>query len=185
MCEEEPNFESFEERVRSIAREFSRSAERMAQFDLDEVAETIGIDPIRAREWMDAASVWLRAQTEGFAEQAESFGEAMGGRAARSEPAPSSEPMKVDEDALRSAAPHPLDVPTEEQGLALAALGSGRWAVEPGSQTLVAHGEGAGPSPEPGLVRELHARDWIAADGEVTLVGRHALSRWLDAGTAR
>jgi hypothetical protein len=36
-----------------------------------------------------------------------------------------------------------------------------------------------------GLVDELRARDWVAADGEVTLVGRHALSRWLDAANPR
>ena len=178
MCEDEPNYESFEERVRSIARELSRSAERMAQIDFDEVAESFGVDATRAREWVDAASGWLRAQTE-------SVGEDMAARAARAEPGARSEPVSVDEDPLRSAAPHPLDLPTEEQGLALAALASGRWAVEPGSHTLVAHGEGAGPSHAPGLVRELHARDWIAADGELTLVGRHALSRWLEAGTAR
>jgi hypothetical protein len=69
--------------------------------------------------------------------------------------------------------------------LALAALDSGRWTVEPGSNALAAHGEGRGPTDALGLVRELHARDWIAADGEVTLVGRHALSRWLDASTPR
>jgi hypothetical protein len=180
MCEDEQNFDSFEDRIRAIAREFSRSAERMAQIDLDEIAETIGVDPTRAREWFDTAGMWLRAQTANFDTQAESFAEDMASRST----APS-EPVKVDEDPLRSAAPHPLDLPTEEQALALAALASGRWAVEPGSQTLVAHGEGAGPSHAPGLVRELHARDWIAADGEVTLVGRHALNRWLEAGTGR
>jgi hypothetical protein len=171
MCADE-NYESFEERLRAIARDVSRSAERITEIDLDEIAQTIGVDPDRAREWVDLAGGWLRAQTG-------TFGEQMASR-----PAPP-EPVKVDDDPLRSAAPHPLDVPTEEQGLALAALASGRWAVEPGSLRLVAHGEGAGPSQTPGLVRELHARDWIAADGEVTIVGRHALSRWLDAGSAR
>jgi hypothetical protein len=29
-------------------------------------------------------------------------------------------------------------------------------------------------------VRELRVRDWITADGEITLAGRWALSRWLD-----
>ncbi len=186
MCADEPNYESFEDRVRSIARELSRSAERMAQFDLDEIAETIGVDPSRAREWVDIASSWIRAQTD-------TFGEEMASRVVPTEPVnvdedplrnPAPQPLG-DEDPLRHAGPHPLDLPTEEQALALAALASGRWAVEPGSHTLVAHGEGARPSHAPGLVRELHARDWIAADGEVTLVGRHALSRWLDAGSAR
>jgi hypothetical protein len=34
-------------------------------------------------------------------------------------------------------------------------------------------------------VRELRVRDWIAADGEVTVVGRHALGRWLAASDPR
>ena len=78
-----------------------------------------------------------------------------------------------------------MDLPTEEQGLALAALASGRWTVEPGSNTLVADGGGPGPRDALGLVGELRARDWIAADGGVTLVGSHALSRWLDASGPR
>ena len=83
------------------------------------------------------------------------------------------------EDPLRGAGPHPLDVPTEEQGVALAALESGRWSIEPGTSMLVSHGEGPAPGNALGLVRELRVRDWIDADGTVTLAGRHALSRWL------
>jgi hypothetical protein len=30
-------------------------------------------------------------------------------------------------------------------------------------------------------VRELRVRDWITAEGKLTLAGRRALSRWLDA----
>jgi hypothetical protein len=30
-------------------------------------------------------------------------------------------------------------------------------------------------------VRELRVRDWIAADGKLTLTGRRALGRWLEA----
>jgi hypothetical protein len=64
-------------------------------------------------------------------------------------------------------------------------LDSGRWTVERGSHELVAHGEGPVPSDALGLVGELRARDWIGADGEVTLVGRRALSRWIDANNPR
>lgn len=152
--------------LRSFAREVSRSAERMAQIDVDEIAGAIGIDSARAKEWVDNAGRWLRGQAEGLGE------EFAGG--ARSTRAP------ADDDPLRHAAPHPLDLPTDEQGLALAALDSGRWTVEPGSRVLASHGEGPGPSDALGLVRELHARDWITAEGEVTLVGRRALSRWLE-----
>ncbi|MGP0047489.1 MAG: hypothetical protein ACLPZR_01390, partial [Solirubrobacteraceae bacterium] len=77
------------------------------------------------------------------------------------------------------------DLPTEEQGLALAALASGRWTVEPGTGALAAKGDGPAPTDALGIVRELRVRDWIAADGEITIVGRHALSRWLDATTPR
>jgi hypothetical protein len=177
MCEDEMNNESFEDRVRAIAREVSRNAERMAQFDVDEIAEAVGLDPDRAREWVDSAGRWLRSQAENL--QAENLGDDVSLRGT----APES--TAADEDTLRSAAPHPLDLPTEEQGLALAALDSGRWTVEPGSNALAAHGEGPAPSDALGLVRELHARDWIAADGGVTLVGRHALSRWLDTAAQR
>ena len=83
-------------------------------------------------------------------------------------------------DPLGSAAPHPLDQPTDEQGLALAALDSGRWIIEPGADTLAAKGEGPGPSDALGIVRELRVRDWIAADGKLTATGRRALGRWLD-----
>jgi hypothetical protein len=172
MCPDDLNPESFEEKLRAIARELSQSAERMANVDVEELAESIGMDPTRARQWFDAAGGWLRGAAEGWTEDV-TF----------SKPSPA-EP-DVSEDPLRRAAPHPLDLPTEEQGLALAALHSGRWTIEPGSDALAARGEGPGPSDALGLVRELHARDWISADGEVTLVGRHALSRWLDAAIPR
>ncbi len=172
MCEDDASHESFEDTVRSIASEVIRSVEHaMSQLDLDELAGAVGVDPARARDWVDSAGGWLRAQVEGLGDEM-AFGRAGPGAPATSDP-------------LRSAAPHPLDLPTDEQGLALAALDSGRWTVEPGSNALAAHGEGPGPSDALGLVRELRARDWIAADGEVTLVGRRALSRWLDAATRR
>jgi hypothetical protein len=175
---DEPGNESFEEIVRWIAREVSRSVERVAEVDVDEIAESIGVDPARARQWFDTAGQWLRAQ-------AETLGDEVVFRGAEAEDAPSEAGATAEEDPLRRAGPHPLDLPTGEQGLALAALDSGRWTVEAGSNVLVAHGEGPGPSEALGLVGELRARDWIAADGEVTLVGRNALSRWLDAANPR
>ncbi len=88
----------------------------------------------------------------------------------------------MDDDPPASAGPHPLDLPTAEQGVALAAMDSGRWTVEPGSGALAADGEEPESAEGPGLVDELRARDWITAQGEITPAGRHALSRWLDAG---
>ncbi len=170
MCaDEQDNFE-FEETIRSIAEELSRSVERaFEQADVEQFAQTFGVDPDRAREWADTAGSWLRVR-------AERLGDEMAARAAQPEPR-----TPEQEDPLRGVRPHPLDLPTEEQGLALAALDSGRWKVEPGTDTLSAAGDGPGPNDALGLVRELRARDWIAADGELTLAGRHALSRWLDA----
>ena len=173
MFGDDASDESFEETLRSIARELGKSVERaMDNVDLGEFADTIGVDAAVAKEWAESAGGWLRAH-------AESVGDEVTLRAAGARrPAGS-------EDPLRSAGPHPLDLPTEEQGVALAALDSGRWTVEPGTDALAATGDGPGPNDALGIVRELRVRDWIAADGEITLVGRHALSRWLDASTPR
>jgi hypothetical protein len=170
MYDDESGRESFDEMVRSIARKVGETLERAAeQVDLDEFAGSVGVDPERAREWVESAGSWLRGQAELLGNEV-AFRAAAGRAAAR-------------EQALRAAAPHPLDLPTEEQGLALAAVDSGRWAVEPGTDALTTKGDGPSPSEAPGVVRELRVRDWIVADGELTLVGRHALSRWLDSAT--
>jgi hypothetical protein len=192
------NHESFEDRIRELARELGRSAERMAKVDIDEIAESIGVNPERARDWADTASRWLREQVEGFGGE---FPPPFGGPWSRptegpwsvpedtrdprdtSETTPARNQPKPGEDPLRSAAPHPLDIPTDEQGGALAALDSGRWTVEPGSHMLTGRGEGTAPNDALGLVRELHSRDWIDSNGEVTLVGRRALTRWLELAT--
>ncbi len=173
MFEYEPGDDSLEETLRSIARELGRSAERaLDSVDLDEFADTVGVDPTLAREWVDNAGGWLRAYTE-------RLGDEVSFRISRPSRAPSTQ------DPLHRAGPDPLDVPTDDQGRALAALDSGRWTVEPGTEALAGRGEGPGPSDALGIVRELHVRDWITAEGEITLVGRHALSRWLDAVTPR
>ena len=78
---------------------------------------------------------------------------------------------------VQHAGPHPLAVPTAEQGVALAALESGRWRIESG--TFAVH-DGPGPSDPLGLLRELRVSDWVSADGELTLAGRRALARWLE-----
>jgi hypothetical protein len=159
--------ESFEEILRSIAREVvNRSMDRAKQVDLDEIAGAIGVDPARARELVEDAVDWLRDQVDDLPLWSARTG------------ADSVQPAQ----RLCRGGPDPLDLPTAEQGKALAALDSGRWTVEPGSHVIVAHGEGPAPSDVLGLVGELRARDWIAANGEVTQAGRHALSRWLDAG---
>jgi hypothetical protein len=174
-----------EQLLRAMAQGFNDSVERtLDQVDMDEVATRFGLDPEVAREWVDGATAWMRWRVDSLSDDLAARGAGERRPAPRSEPATAGTAPTVD-DPLRSAGPHPLDLPTEDQGVALAALDSGRWTVEPGSNALSAHGEGPGPSDALGLVRELRARDWIATDGEVTLVGRHALSRWLDAAITR
>jgi hypothetical protein len=173
MPDDEQNGDSFEETLRSMARKIGESIEEFVEgFDPNEVAERIGVDPLFGQNWVENAGSWLRGQ-------AKNVGDEAAGRGA----APKRPPVR--EDQLSSAAPHPLDLPTEEQGLALAALASGRWIVEPVSSALTARGDGPLPQDTLGIVRELGVRDWIAADGEVTLVGRHALQRWLAAADPR
>jgi hypothetical protein len=169
MFEDDPSHESFEETVRSLAAEVSRSLGRVAQADLEEVADAIGVDLGRARTLADSAVGWLRAYAEGLGDDGVVF---WGGRP---------RDAAVHEKPPASDGPHPRDLPTDAQGMALAAVDSGRWTVEPGSDELAADGERAGSREASGLVDELRARDWITARGEITLAGRHALSRWLDA----
>jgi hypothetical protein len=175
MFEEDEEF-SIAETVRSVAREVGDSIERMLdQLEFDEPAHSFGIEPDKAREWAESAGHWLRVRVE---EAGEEIAERLAGREQEAQKA---EPKKQGQDPLKGAAPNPLDMPTAEQGLALAAIDSGRWTVEPGTETLASHGEGPGPSDALGLVRELRVRDWITVDGQLTLAGRRALSRWLEA----
>jgi hypothetical protein len=167
----------FEDRLRAIAQEISRSVER----NIDEVAETFGVDADRARHFAEAAGQWINDRVEG--------GEEMFGRpAAKSTPGQHgkagqpAKPPVVDDDPARPSrpGPHPLDLPTAPQGFALSALDSGRWTVRPGSNVLASTGDGPAPVDAAELVSELRGRDWIKADGELTLVGRRALGRWCD-----
>lgn len=166
MSEEDGHDDRLEEGLRRLAEEVSRSVERLGELHTDEIARAIGVDIDRAREFVDSAGHWLNDQAESLAREA-----AVWVNGLRAEP--------LDQDSPPGAGPNPLDLPTAEQGLALSALDSGRWTVEPGSHVLVARGEGPGPADAVGLVGALRARDWIDAQGDVTLVGRDALRRWL------
>jgi hypothetical protein len=165
----------FEETLRAIADEVTRAVERVSEIDLESAARSAGADPDAVKQWIEGAGQWLREQIEHVDIAPFPAGEPSAARERRDAGA------AAGEDPLRGAGPHPLDAPTAEQGLALAALESGRWALEPGTSALAAHGEGPGPSDALGLVRELRVRDWIGADGRLTVVGRHALGRWLSA----
>jgi hypothetical protein len=162
--------ESFEKKVRAMATELSRSVERAVKsIDLDEIARQIEMGGERFRELAGSTGRWISDRlSDPEAHQAAQARELEAETAART---------------LPGAGPHPLDVPSDEQGRALSALDSGRWRVEPGTDVLVARGDEASPSDPGGLVGELRARDWIAANGEVTLIGREALKRWSEAST--
>jgi hypothetical protein len=171
----------FEDRLRQIAKEISRSVER----NIDDVAETFGVDADRARHFAEAAGQWLNDRVEGGEEL---FGRQPTEPAQHGRPGQTAKPPRVaDDDAAKRPSrpgPHPLDLPTAAQGLALSALDSGRWTVRPGSNMLASTGEGPAPKDAAELVSELRGRDWIKADGELTLVGRRALGRWCDAAEA-
>lgn len=172
MFGNDPGGESFEDTLRSIAAALGGYIERSIEnVDPDDVADAIGVDAAMAREWVENAGGWLSALTE-----------SLGGELARRVPTPEKSAIRVD--PLGGAGPHPLDLPSDDQGLALAALDSGRWIVEPGADVLAARGEGPGPTDALGMVRELRVRDWISADGKLTQAGHHALNRWLDAAAS-
>ncbi|WP_028060302.1 hypothetical protein [Candidatus Solirubrobacter pratensis] len=151
MPDGESDGRSFEDVARALADEVHRAVERLSAFDLDDVARAANEEAERVRRWIGDLGRSL-AQT---------------GDAARS---PGDVPV-------HHAGPHPLAMPTTEQGVALAALESGRWRIESGKFSV--H-DGPGPSEPLGLLRELRVSDWVTADGELTLAGRKALARWLE-----
>jgi hypothetical protein len=150
--------ESFEDQLRRFAREFAESVERAAErFDLDGLADQIAAGGEQLRQFAEFTGHWMSDVLEPDA--AGDAGDETSGR-------------------RRVGGPHPLDDPTEEQGLALSALVSARWRVKPGTNELESVGDGPDPGDSLGLAGELRARDWIAADGSVTELGRAALRRW-------
>ena len=151
MPDDEPDGRSFEDVARALADEVNRVVERLSAIDVDEIGRAANEEADRARRWIEEL---MRSMTQS-------------GDAA---PGPEDAPV-------HHAAPHPLAMPTDEQGVALAALESGRWKIESGTFTV--H-DGPGPSDPLGLLRELRVSDWVTADGELTLTGRKALARWLE-----
>ncbi len=171
--------DSFEDRLRAIADEISRSMQRISEVDMEELSQRYGVDADRARAFADAAGQWLNDHLGG---------DPLFGHAQRPDGDSAADPLgaDLDVDAPPQAGqsrpgsgpgPHPLDLPTDQQGVALSALDSGRWTVQPGSNQLAGTDTGTGPAPSD-VVGELRARDWITAAGALTLVGRNALGRW-------
>ena len=151
MPDDEPDSRSFEDVARALADEVNRAVERLSAIDLDDIARAANEEAERTRRWIEELARSL-TQTRDAA------------------PSPEDAPV-------HHAGPHALAMPTTEQGVALAALESGRWKIESGAFTV--H-DGPGPSDPLGLLRELRVSDWVTADGELTLTGRKALARWLE-----
>src|ERR1044072_7445956 len=116
MSDHEPDGRSFEDVARALADEVNRAVERLSAIDLDDIARAANEEAGRARRWIEDLAPSL-TQT--------------GDAAMRPEDAP-----------VQHAGPHPLAMPTAEQGVALAALESGRWRMDQGTFTV--H---AGPAP--------------------------------------
>jgi hypothetical protein len=144
--DDEPDGRSFEDVARALADEVHEAVERLSAIDLDDIARTASEEAERARHWIEHLARSL-AQTG-----------------------------DPEDPPVQHAGPHPLATPTSEQGVALAALESGRWRIESGTFTV--H-DGPGPSEPLALLRELRVSDWVTADGQLTLSGRRALARWL------
>jgi hypothetical protein len=157
--------DSFEDRLRAIADQIVQS---LSGNDVDDVAQRFGVDADRARGIVSSVERWLN---ESLFEQTPPTGPRADAANAHNH---------ATSTATFGAGPHPLDLPTSEQGVALSALDSGRFTVRPGSSALVATGADPGLSlgGAADLVNDLRARDWITPDGTVTLVGRQALLRW-------
>ena len=117
--------DSFEARLRAIADQIVKS---LSDNDIDDVAQRFGVDLDRARGLASGVEGWLN---DHLGEQAPRPGTWSTGPGT-TRPAASTTTF--------GAAPHPLDLPTPEQGVALSALDSGRFTVRPGSSVLAATG---------------------------------------------
>jgi hypothetical protein len=172
--------DSFEDRLRAFAEEVNRSVQRISEVDMEELSQRYGVDADRARAFADAAGRWLSGHLSAGDPL---FGDVRHGDQGRGVP-PASGDLEGEGPSVTGAGlsgsgagPHPLDLASDGQGVALSALDSGRWTVRPGSDQLTGTGTGSAPT-RSDVVGELRARDWITAAGTLTLVGRHALGRW-------
>jgi hypothetical protein len=176
------DYDNFEDRLRAMADEISRSVQRMSELDIEGLADRYGVDASNARTFADAAGRWLSdrlSNTEPlFRASPDADPASAPDRAGPEAEARGAGDRDRDRDPASTPGPHPLDLPSAEHGLALSALDSGRWTLRPGTNQLAGTGVGPAPLFTLDLVGELRARDWITADGTLTLVGRHALARW-------
>lgn len=173
MTQQRPD--GFDDVVRGIVGEAVRFAEQASRREASGFGGAGGIDLDRARRWAD--DVGRRFAGEAAATRGSD-------RPAGTSAAPTTrqgahEVPVVDAEVVVPAPPHPRDVPTEEQGRALAALDSGRWSLDPEAGRLVSAHDGPAPERPKRLARELRARDWVDEDGRPSRAGARALDRWL------
>lgn len=163
----------FEARLRALAQQLSRS---ISEVDLNEVADRLGVDADRVRGAAGAVEDWLNDR----ADPGEPLFSSGPGAPHEYEPVAPFGATERAASSRRPAGPHPLDLPSDDQGRTLSALDSGRWTVRPGSGQVSSSEPAVGPPPpdHADLAGELRARDWITADGTLTLAGRQALERW-------
>src|SRR6185437_15680979 len=90
------DYDNFEERLRAIADEISRSVQRFSELDMEERSQRYGVDADRARAFADAAGHWLNARF--------STGEPLFGSSQRAEDDSATRPLDEDLD---------LDVPAD------------------------------------------------------------------------
>src|SRR6202012_1242499 len=101
----EDNNEGFESGLRWLAQQVERSVEHLQEMDLDQIARAAGVDVDRAQEFLDGAGQWLNSQAEGLVGEGglrfSGFGDVVRGHG---------------QEVERRDGPHPLDIPTAEQG---------------------------------------------------------------------
>src|SRR4051794_1117189 len=120
MSDQEPDRNSFEDIARALADEVSRAMDRLSDIDMEEIARTASVEAERARHWVEELGGWLREQGGALGDAP--FGAPWDAPAARGSSSDADADAAAEAtDPLRAAGPHPLDLPTADQGLALAA----------------------------------------------------------------
>ena len=89
----------FEDRLRAIAKEISGAVER----NIDDVAETLGVDGERARHFAEAAGQWINDHVEGGEELFGRQPDEPAPRAQHGKPGRPAEPPLVDDELRRAA----------------------------------------------------------------------------------
>src|ERR1700749_4835205 len=109
--------DSFEERLRAIADEISKSMQRISEVDMEDLSQRYGVDAERARAFADAAGRWLNDHL--------STGDPLFGDVQRRDDDRAARPVSADPDPSGPAetgraqagsgpGPDPRDLPTDQ-----------------------------------------------------------------------